>query len=156
MKWNGQIEPIFRISTKVCAGYKILWEFQEMVRRIKCNFVTYCLIVTARYSDRNAESQHFMSPKTFRKLFFSWASHQLIEFREVCHWCGESPKVLAGDGTKIGISMQKISIVPIESASKDEVIQTPHRKFDRCFLAYPSNLGSTLTEKKIRKKYKGW
>ena len=68
----------------------------------------------------------------------------------MCHWCGESPKVLAGDGTKIGIFMQKISIVPIESASKDEVIQTPHRKFDRCFLAYPSNLGSTLTEKNIR------
>ena len=148
MKWNGQMESIFRISTKVCAGYKILWEFQEMVRRIKCNFAGYCLIVTARYSDRNAESQPIMSPKTFRKLFFSWASHQLIEFREVCQWCGESLKVLAGDGTKIGISMQKISFVPIESVSNDEVIQTPHRRFDRCFLAYPSNLGSTLTEKK--------
>ena len=46
--------------------------------------------------------------------------------------------------------MQKISIVPIESASNDEVIQTPHRRFDRCFLAYPSNLGSTLTDEKIR------
>ena len=40
----------------------------------------------------------------------------------MCHWCGESPKVLPGDGTKIGISMQKISIVPVESASEDEVI----------------------------------
>ena len=119
-----------------------------MVRRIKCNFAAYCLIVTARYRDRNADSQPFMSPKTFRKLFFSWASHQLIKFREVCHWCEESPKVLAGAGTKIGISVQKISIVPIESASNDEVIQNPHRKCDRYFLAYPSNLGSTLIKKK--------
>ena len=96
-----------------------------------------------------------MSPKTFRKLFFSRASHQLIQFREVCQSCGESPKVLAGDGAKIGISMQKISFVPIESASNDEVIQTPHKRFDRSFLAYPSNLGSTLTQKKkFRKKYK--
>ena len=121
----------------------------RMVRWIKCNFAAYCLIVNARYMDRNADSQPFISPKTFRKSFFFWASHLLIEFREVCHWCRESPKVLAGDGTKIGISMQKISIVPIESTSKEEVIQTPpHRKFDRCFLAYPSNFRSTLTEKK--------
>ena len=46
--------------------------------------------------------------------------------------------------------MQKVSIVPIESTSKDEVIQILYRKFDRCYLAYPSNSGSTLTEKKIR------
>ena len=148
VKWNGQIESIFPISIKVCAGNETLWEFQEMVRRIKRNFAAYCLIVTARYRNRNANSQPFMSPKTFRKFFFSWASHQLIEFRKVCDWCKDSPKLLAGDGTKIGISMQKISIVPIESASKDEVIQIPHKKFDRCFLAYPSNLGSALTEKK--------
>ena len=62
----------------------------------------------------------------------------------MCHWCGESPKVLAGDATKIGISMQKISIVPTEFASKDKVIKTPHRKFDRRFLAYPSNLGEKI------------
>ena len=116
-----------------------------MVRRIKCNLAAYCLIVTARYRDRNADSQLFMLPKTFRQF---WASHRLIEFREVCHWCGESPKILAGDGTKIKVSMQKTSIVPTESASKDEVIQTLHQKFVRCFLAYPSNLGSTLTEEK--------
>ena len=109
VKGNSQMESIFRISIKVCSGYKIVWEFQEMVRRIKCNLAAYCLIVTASYKDRNADSQPFMSPKTFRKF---WASHRLIEFREVCHWCGESPKVLAGDWTKIRVSMQKISIVP--------------------------------------------
>ena len=142
VKWNGHIDSIFRISIKVCSGYKILWEFQEMVRRIKCNLAAYCLIITERYRNRNADSQPFMSPESFRKF---WASHWLTEFREVCHECGESPKVFAGDGTKIRVSMQKISIVPTESASKDEVIQTLHRKFVRCFLAYPSNLESTLT-----------
>ena len=70
MKWNGQMESIFRISTKICAGDEILWKFQEMVRRTMCNFAAYCLIVTARYRDRSTESQPFMSPKTFRKLFF--------------------------------------------------------------------------------------
>ena len=90
------------------------------IRCIEYNLAAYCLIVTARYRDRNADSQPFMSAKTFRKF---WSSHWLIEFREMCHWCGESPKVLAGDGAKIRVSMQKISIVPTESASKDEVIQ---------------------------------
>ena len=123
VKGNSQMESIFRISIKVCSGYKILWKFQEMVRPIKCNLATYCLIVTARDRDRNADSQPFMLPKTFRKF---WASHRLIQFREGCHWCGESLKVLAGDGTKIRVSMQKISIVPTESASKDEVMQTLH------------------------------
>ena len=117
VKGNSQMELIFRISIKVCSEYKILRKFQEMVRRIKCNLAVYCLIVTARDRDRN------MSPKTFRKF---WASHRLIQFREGCHWCGESLKVLAGDGTKIRVSMQKISIVPTESASKDEVMQTLH------------------------------
>ena len=110
------MESIFRISIKVCSGYNILWEFQEMVRRIKCDLAAYCLIVTARDRDCNADSQPFMSPKTFRK---SWASHRLIEFREVCHWRGESPKVLAGDRTKIR-----------EPASKNEVMQTLHHLLD--------------------------
>ena len=98
-----------------------------------------------KHRDRNADSQPFMSSKTLRKF---WASHRLIQFREVCHWCGESPKVLPDDETKTRVSMQKIRIVPTKSASKDEVIQTIHRKFVRCVLAYPSNLGSTLTEEK--------
>ena len=53
-----------------------------------------------------------------------------FSLRELSHYCGKSPKVLAGDGTKIGISIQRINIVPNESASNDEVIQTSHRKFD--------------------------
>ena len=93
----------------------------------------------------------------FREVYhwcreFREVSHWYREFREVCHWCRESPEVIAGVRTKIGISMQKISIVPIESAGKDEVIRTPLRKLDRCILPYPSNLGSTLTKKKIIKK----
>lgn len=143
------MESIFRISSKICAGYEILWEFQDMVRRIKCNFSAYCTIITGRYKDRNPNSQPFMSPKTFRRLFFSWASHQLIEFREVCQWCGETPKVLAGDATRIGISLQKMKVVAMEATGNDEILPTPHRKFDRCFLPYPKNIKSKIEKQNI-------
>ena len=71
VKWNGQIESIFRISIKVCAGNENLWEFQEMVRRIKCNFAAYCLIVTARYRNSNANSHPFCHRKPSESYFFS-------------------------------------------------------------------------------------
>ena len=70
VKWNGQMESIFRIPTKNCAVYEILWEFQEVVRRIRCNFAAYCLVVTARYRDRNAVSQPADVTQNIQKVVF--------------------------------------------------------------------------------------
>lgn len=154
VRWNGEMEHIFRISSKICAGNEIMWEFQEMVKLIKCNFSAFCKIMTARYRNRNAKSAPFMSPKTFRKIFFSWASYQLIDFREPCPWCGESPKVLACDGTKIGISMQKVNILPIKASPCDtaDIVTSPNRRFDRCFLPYPEVIASSSSRKDIETK----
>ena len=53
----------------VCARYEILRGFHEMVSCITFNFTAYCLIVTARYRDRNAYSQPFVSPKLSESHF---------------------------------------------------------------------------------------
>ena len=97
-----------------------------------------------------------MSVKTFIRVFFSWASNQCTEFREACNWCGFSPKILACDATKIGISASSANINPIETPKNETPLKIKHRKNNRCFLPYPSN-DSVLSvkdrkdeEKKIR------
>ena len=53
--------------------------------------------------EQNQSPVQFMSLQTFIEWFFGWASHMEIDFCQVCEVCGDSPKVLACDVTKIGI-----------------------------------------------------
>ena len=102
-----------------------------------------------RYKRHNSLSNcRFMSAKTFRKLFFSWASHQQTDFRSPCSWCGYSPKVLAADATKIGVAMKNVKIDPVERTVNSELELTIHRKFDRCFLSYPLRNANISTEER--------
>ena len=112
---------------------ELCWDFVHLVMRARCNFSSFCQFVEANYK-RNG-SRPFVTSRTFSKLFFSWASNQQREFRRVCQWCGSSPKVLACDGTKIGILHHNISIDAIESVDPGlSAIPTTTRRFDRCFL----------------------
>ena len=79
--WNCYHENIFRLSAQVCAGYEICWKFVDIVTKLKCNFSAFCNIMKSRYKRRGPSAGNFMSPKTFRNLFFSWASQQKINFR---------------------------------------------------------------------------
>lgn len=138
IRWNGCNECIFRVSSEICAGYEICWEFVEMVTKVKCNFAAYCDIVTSRYQRSNCSSVSFMSAKTFRKLFLTWASNQNVDFRVACSWCGNEPKILAADATKIGVARKNVNIEPVERPHTEQLQRTIHRRFDRCFLTYPS------------------
>ena len=136
IKWNGCHDDVYRISSMVCAGEEILWEFIDMICSMKCNFAAFCSMMNMSYQRHQSEKM-FMSPKTFRRLFFSWASHQHIDFRSPCNWCGFSPKILACDATKIGISQKNCSILPIEKKKEGPISRTNNRRYDRCFLSYP-------------------
>ena len=57
-----------------------------------------------------------------------------IDFRQPCSWCGHSPKVLACDATKIGIGFKNTFVKPIETPELTDVIPTPNKRHDRCFI----------------------
>ena len=76
-----------------------------------------------------------MSVKTFIDWWFGWASRMKIDFRTPCDACDGIPKVLACDGTKIGIAFKSMFVDSIETVSDDvDVIETPSRRNDRSFL----------------------
>lgn len=72
-----------------------------------------------------------MSVPTFIKWIFSWMASMKIDFRkEVDPWCGHEPKVLACDGTHIGVSMRYMDLQNPVTISDDttNTITSTHRR----------------------------
>lgn len=133
--WDGAKESIFRSSASTCCGYEIGWEFIDSVMNAKQTFRGYVTIMNNRYRRFGSEDT-FMSIQTFINWFFSWASAMNVDFRENgCKLCPGQPKILACDGTKIGIGFKNTYVNPIETPELDTVLQEQTRRFDRCFLA---------------------
>ena len=59
-----------------------------------------------------------------------------INFRkDVDPWCPDR-KILAADGTHVGISLKQMKITPVDQATCADQKCTFHRRFDRVFLFY--------------------
>ena len=102
--------------------------------------------------ERNQSPVQFKSLQMFIEWFFGWASHMEIDFRQVCEVCGDSPKVLACDGTKIGIGFKHSFIRPIEES--DSEIQTQQsRRLDRYFLFNPNQNPTVFRQYAAARKY---
>ena len=81
-----------------------------------------------------------MGVNAFIYWFFGWASRMNLEFRQACSWCEGPSKVLACDGTKLGIGFRNCFVSPIENASTSAPEgYIPLRRHDRCFLFNPSS-----------------
>ena len=105
-------EGVFFYTTATAAGDEVGWDFVSRVLTSKISFTGYCKEMTRFYRTNNIHSAEFMSPNTFISWFFSWMSAFKIDFRkEVDPWCLYNPKMLACDGTHIGVSVryQKIA-----------------------------------------------
>ena len=129
---------IFFYSNKTCAGDEIGWDFVSMVQKTKVSFTGFCLEMTRRYKMNSINCANFMSPNTFVKWFFSWISAFQIDFRKhVNPWCQHTPKVLACDGTHIGVSARNLNLTSPATRVDDidHTSITKHKRYDRVFVA---------------------
>ena len=133
LRWKGKVDGVYRISQNSCFSEKLCWDYVDCVETMKSNFSAFTMLTSKTY--RCLGDRPFVTSKTFARLFYSWSSHQSREFRKSCTWCGCEPKVLACDGTKIGILHHNMNIQPMEEAdSEAEKVNIPNRRFDRCFI----------------------
>ena len=77
----------------------------------------------------------FVSVVTFLNWFYSWAAAFGIDFRKHADpFCKADPKVVAGDGTHIGITLRRVNVTPISDPETEDVVPIGNRRFDRVFL----------------------
>ena len=87
-----------------------------------------------KYKRHNPNGQPFMSVPVFIEWFFAWASHMFIDFRQQCFGCEGRSKILACDGTGLGIGFKKTFVKPVETPELEEVPKTTLRRFSRSFI----------------------
>ena len=144
---------IFLKSTHTGAGDEIGWDFIKLVCRTKSSFSAYCNELTRRYQTTNIHSGPFMSGNTFISWFFSWIAAFKIDFqKEVDPWCEYKPKILACDGTHIGVSVQNMKLEkPVTMPDiKDDALKPMHKRGDRVLLQHA---GARRHLKYLSKKY---
>ena len=108
-----------------------------MVQKTKVSFTGFCTEMTCRYKTNSINCANFMSPNTFVKWFFSWISAFQLDFRKhVDPWCQHTPKVLACDGTHIGVSARNLNLTKPATGVDDidHTSITKHKQYDRVFV----------------------
>lgn len=129
--YTGEQDCIHFLTDLTCAGDEIGWDFVSMVKNSRTSFTGFCEEMTRKYRTNNILSASFMSVPTFIKWIFSWMASMKIDFRkEVDPWCGHEPKVLACDGTHIGVSMRYMDLQNPVTISDDttNTITSTHRR----------------------------
>ena len=127
-------------SKVTCAGDEIGWELVQDVVSKRTSFKAYCEDMTRKYQTNNPLSPGFMSINTFLKWFFGWMSNMKIDFRkEIDPVCGYNPKVLACDGTHIGVSIKHLHLdKPVIQPDLDEVKKAKHQRIKRLLIGQKS------------------
>ena len=130
LEYSGQDNSIFFLSKMTCAGDEIGWDFISMVKLSRMSFTGFCNEMTRRYKTTNILSVPFMSLDTFVKWVFAWMGSMKIDFRkEINPFCKYNPKILACDGTHVGISLKNLKLEnPVTAPDKTKQPVTPMHK----------------------------
>ena len=111
------------------------WSFVDLVMSSNQTFRGFVSFKAKEYQRTDKSGLPFMSVQTFIEWFFAWASRMMIEFRQACHWCPPGPpKVLACDGTKIGMGFKQSFVTPIEKPELQFHSNSIPSRLNRCFL----------------------
>ena len=130
LEYSGEQDSIFFLSNYTCAGDEIGWDFVSMVKTSKISFTAFCNEMTRKYQTINVLAAQFMCANTFVKWVFGWMGSMRIDFRkEVDPWCKYQPKVLACDGTHVGVSLRNMRLqTPITTADDAPTLVIPQHK----------------------------
>ena len=155
----AQEQNVHMFTKNTCAGDEIGWDFVQQVKSTKCSFSAFCNEMTRKYQTTNIMSGPFMSPNTFIQWFFGWIAAFKLDFRkEVDPWCKYAPKMLACDGTHIGVSLQHMKLdKPVTTADRSDIIlPSLHQCNDRALIKDTSRRKHLryLVKKVLKKKFK--
>ena len=92
----------------------------SMGKSSRISFTAFCDEMSRRYRTTNIFSSSFISVDTFVKWISAWMGSMKIDFRkEEDPWCKYNPKILACDGTEIGISLRHLKLEgPVTAPNK--------------------------------------
>lgn len=139
-EWDeGESIAVHVYSNVTAAGDEIGYLYQNRMLKGGQTFTAFAEDMTNSYRRCLPTSRPFMSHTTFIAWWLSWASSHKIDFRLPCPVCKHNPKMLACDGTQVGICLKKANFPPIEKVTDSTPIPTPHKRMDRCFLPYVPN-----------------
>ena len=145
--YTGDDDCVFFLSKQTCVGDEIAWDFISRITTSNCSFTSFCSDMCRIYTSNFLIAHPFLSRSTFVKFWFAWLAAHNIDFRKgVDRWCGPDRKLLACDGTHVGVSLTRLDVQPVEKPDVNGSIVGPgHRRYDRVFLFYPER--ATASEK---------
>ena len=154
--YSGEEDCLFFNQKGVGTGDEILWDFVNLVKGGHMSFSRFTSHMTRLYQTTHCESAPFMSRTTWLNVFMAWITSFQIDFRdEIDPWCGHNPKILAGDGTHIGVSVRLMKLDhPVTQPDNDTTKVPSHKRHQRVFLPIPMERekGEKVSEFDERKK----
>lgn len=116
------------------------WAFVEFILNGKNTFSGFVNCYNQNYARSDPNDQLFMSNRVFIDWFFAWASHMRIDFRQSCRMCNGRTRVVACDGTKLGIGFKHTFVTPIETPTKESGAKLTTKRLDRCYISNPASV----------------
>ena len=130
--YSGHVDSIHLHSSVTAVGDEIGHDFIKHVTESSVSITSFVDIISSKYTP----PAEFMSRQTFTDYVFSWLASFRYDFRQVCDICGTNPKILACDGTKLGMFFKNSFVIPIESPTCDMVPESKHTRTERQFFSY--------------------